>query len=92
MLDRILDKYFMKKLVYTLIDRARATMYLDFYCIPVKDKLEIYVNYAEPREKLYECRKVCVINRFDVFSAIANFSDYEKRFKEKIEYALKEKN
>lgn len=90
MLDKIMDKYFMKKLANTLIGRARATMYLDFYYVPVKDKLEIYVNYAEPRNRLYEPRKVCVINRNDIITAIGNFENYEKRFKEKIEYALKE--
>lgn len=90
MLDRIIDKYFMRKLASTLIDRVKVLMFLDFYCIPLKDKVEIYVNYAEPQKRLYDPRKVCVINRYDVFSAIANFNDYEKRFKEKVEYALKE--
>lgn len=90
MLDRIIDKYFMRKLAITLIDRVKNVMYLDFYCVPLKDKLEIYVNYAEPRKRLQEFRKVCAINKHDVFSAIANFNDYEKRFREKVEYALKE--
>lgn len=90
MLDRIIDKYFMKKLAITLIDRVKALMYLDFYCIPLKDKLEIYVNYADTRKRLHDPRKVCVINRYDVFNAIANFNDYEKRFKERVEDALKE--
>ena len=90
MLDRIIDKYFMRKLATTLIERVRVLMLLDFYCIPLKDKVEKYVNYAEPKKKLHDPRKVCVINRHDVFSAIANFNDYEKRFKEKVEHALKE--
>lgn len=90
MLDRIIDKYFMRKLAITLINRAKALMCLDFFCIPLKDKLAIYVNYAEPKKRLYDCRKVCVINRHDVFSAIANFNDYEKIFQEKVEDALKE--
>lgn len=90
MLDRIIDKYFMKKLAITLINRAKALMCLDFFCIPLKDKLEIYVNYAEPKKRLYNCRKVCVINRNDVFSAIANFNDYLKKFEEKVKYALEE--
>lgn len=90
MLDRIIDKYFMRKLARTLIDRARVLRFFDFYYIPLKDKLEIYVNYAEPKKKLYDPRKVCVINRHDVFNAIANFNDYVKRFEEKVECALKE--
>lgn len=90
MLDRILDKYFIRKLTNTLIDRVRATMYLDFYCVEEKDKLEIYVNYAEPKKKLYDPRRVCAINRNDVFYAIANFNDYSKIFQERVEDVLKE--
>jgi len=90
MLDRIIDKYFMRKLAITLINRVKALRCLDFFCIPLKDKLEIYVNYAEPKKRLYNCRKVCVINRHDVFSAIANFNDYVKRFEERVEDVLKE--
>lgn len=90
MLDRIIDKYFMKKLASTLIDRVRVLMFLDFYCIPLKDKVEIYVNYAEPQKRLYDHRKVCVINKYDVFNAIANFNDYSKKFQERVEDALKE--
>ena len=90
MLDRIIDKYFMRKLATTLIDRAKALMCLDFYCIPSKDKLEIYVNYAEPKKKLYDPRRVCAINKYDVFYAITNFSEYEEQFEKRVEYVLKE--
>lgn len=90
MLDRIIDKYFMKKLAITLINRAKALRCLDFSCIPLKDKLEIYVNYAEPKKRLYDPRRVCSINRNDVFYAIANFNDYSKIFQERVEDVLKE--
>ena len=90
MLDRIIDKYFMKKLAITLTNRLSAIMCLDFYYIPLKDKLEIYVNYAEPKKKLYDNRRVCSINRNDVFYAIANFNDYSKIFQERVEDVLKE--
>lgn len=90
MLDRIIDKYFMRKLATTLIYGVKELMYLDFFCIPLKDKLEIYVNYAEPKKKLYDNRRVCSINRNDVFYAIANFNDYSKIFQERVEDVLKE--
>ena len=90
MLEKIIDKYFMKKLADALIHRIKFTMLVDLRYIELKGKVEIYVNHVDERKRFEKYRKVYEIYRYDIISVIANFNEYERNFEKRINDVLKE--
>lgn len=91
LIEKIIDRYFMRKIARRLIYQAKCFMYIDLYYIELKDKIEIYANYADERKRLKHARKICNIDRESIFSFLTDFEYCNDEFRKKLDSILKEK-
>lgn len=89
MLEKILDKYYRKKIAKELMHGAKMIFYLDFYYVEYKTKIEIYANYIEKEKALLNHRKIYTIDNDDIIYILANFNESFKEFKSRVEKVMK---
>lgn len=85
MLEKILDKYYRKKIAKEFMHGAKMIFYLDFYYVEYKDRIEIYANYSDERKTLAKPRKITTISNESIIYVLANFNEAFKKFKAKVD-------
>lgn len=89
LVEKIIDKYFMRKIAKRLIEQAKMLMYIDLYYIELKDKIEIYANYADEKNRLQHARKICSIDKESILSFLTDFEYCNDEFRSRLDKILK---
>ena len=87
MLDKIIDKYLIRKIVKKLIDNSFRLV--DFYCEEDKEGITIYVNHLNKKDRYEIYRKVVSINKESIIRYLSDAKEYQKMFNERIDEVLK---
>ena len=88
MLDKILDRYFAKKIGKIILDNLR--MYdLYTYFVIEKGRIEIYTNYNEERKKFKKDKMIYSISVFSSFECFFEIEQIIKIIRQRIDEIFK---
>lgn len=82
MLEKILDKYYLRKVVKDVIGKMREKYYLSFYIIENKHSIDILFNYKEEGKIRLMPFKVLTIRAEDIISIITDYEKFINYFEE----------